>query len=257
VSDTWRVDFAAASPFAHLGPWTRELAASGWPNLARLNQLAAASGLVNARGLPVRFQVQQQRCGQRDYEAGILATGQVPTRERNWHDFLNALSWLAFPQAKAALNALQCRRLEPGAPRGPVSDAATLFDESGLVLVSKDDGLAQLLVGRDWKAAFVTRREAWTEARPYVIGHAVLEKLLTPWPGITAKCLFMTVAELPEAGAPPAWLDMAIAEAWERGDVARPADLFPLPVLGIPGWWPGNEEVSFYDNREVFRPARP
>jgi hypothetical protein len=243
-------------PFAHLSPWTRELAGPGWPDLARLNQLAAASCLVNAGGLPVRFQVQRRRCGQRDYEAVILATGAVPTRERNWHDLLNALTWLAFPHAKAALNALQCRQLEPGAPRGPVSDAATLFDESGLVLVGRENDLARSLAGRDWKAAFVTRRDGWKSLRPYVIGHAVLEKLLAPWPGITAKCLFMTVAELPEAGPPPAWLDRAIAEAWQRGDVARPADLFPLPVLGIPGWWPANEDATFYDNAEVFRPAR-
>ena len=30
----------------------------------------------------------------------------------------------------------------------------------------------------------------------------------------------------------------------------------PLPVLGVPGWWPANEEPSFYDDREVFRPPR-
>jgi hypothetical protein len=257
VSAAWRADFAAAPPFAHLVPWARQLAGSGWPDLARLDQLAAASGLVNARGLPVRFQAQQRRCGQLDYEAGILATGGVPTREGNWHDLLNALTWLAFPRTKAALNALQCRQLETGSRRGPISDAATLFDESGLVLVGVEDGLARLLAGRDWTAAFVARRDAWSGVRPYVIGHAVLEKLLAPWPGITAKCLFMAVSELPEAGPPPAWLDRAIAEAWERGDVARPADLFPVPVLGIPGWWPDNEEAAFYDNREVFRPARP
>ena len=256
MSDAWRADFAAAPPFAHLGPWARELAGSGWPDPARLNRLAASARLVNASGLPVSFQAQTRRCGQRAYEAGILATGEVPTREGNWHDLLNALTWLAFPQAKAALNALQCRQLETGSRRGPVSDAATLFDESGLVLVGGDDGLAGLLAGRDWKAAFVTRRNAWSGVRPYVIGHAVLEKLLAPWPGITAKCLFLPVAELPRAGPPPAWLDRAIAEAWRRGGITRPAELFPVPVLGIPGWWPDNEDAAFYDNREVFRPAR-
>ena len=30
----------------------------------------------------------------------------------------------------------------------------------------------------------------------------------------------------------------------------------PLPVLGIPGWWPENEKEDFYDDAAVFRPAR-
>ena len=27
----------------------------------------------------------------------------------------------------------------------------------------------------------------------------------------------------------------------------------PLPVLGVPGWWPANELPGFYDDRAVFR----
>jgi hypothetical protein len=27
----------------------------------------------------------------------------------------------------------------------------------------------------------------------------------------------------------------------------------PLPVLGVPGWWPDNEQAGFYDDRSVFR----
>ena len=29
----------------------------------------------------------------------------------------------------------------------------------------------------------------------------------------------------------------------------------PLPVLGIPGWWPENQNFSFYDDSLVFRTA--
>ncbi len=29
-----------------------------------------------------------------------------------------------------------------------------------------------------------------------------------------------------------------------------------LPVLGVPGWWDANTESSFYDDINVFRPAR-
>jgi hypothetical protein len=30
----------------------------------------------------------------------------------------------------------------------------------------------------------------------------------------------------------------------------------PLPVLGIPGWWPANEDPRFYGDKTVFRPGR-
>ena len=29
----------------------------------------------------------------------------------------------------------------------------------------------------------------------------------------------------------------------------------PLPVLGVPGWWPANESPAFYDDATVFRQA--
>jgi hypothetical protein len=29
----------------------------------------------------------------------------------------------------------------------------------------------------------------------------------------------------------------------------------PLPVLGIPGWWSENEDLSFYSDTQVFRVA--
>lgn len=256
MSDVWRADFASTPPFAHLRTWAKDLAGDDWPALARLNQQASAANLTNAHGMPIRFQTQERRCGQRDYEAGILATGEVPTRERNWHDLLNALSWLAFPRAKAALNAVQCQSLGNNQVRGPTSDAATLFDESGLILAGPDESLGNLLANRRWREAFVEHRPAWRQVRAFVIGHAVLEKLLAPWPGITAKCLFVRMEKPLEDLAPGSELHGTVADIWRKGAITQPAELFPLPVLGIPGWWPANENRDFYDNRDVFRPAR-
>ena len=253
---TWNAGFVQPPPFAHLAPWAEQLAGPGWPRLSHLNRLAEAADLRNAYGLALRFQRQESRCGQRDYEAGILKSGVVPTRENNWHDLLNALCWLAFPRAKAALNLVQRQVLSPGCPRGPVSDAASLFDESGLILAAPDEELATLLAQRRWREAFVERRAAWRQARPFVIGHAVLEKMLQPWPGITAKCLFVPQPEEGEAAGGMEQVDARVAQTWLDGQVERPGMLFPVPVLGIPGWWPANESPAFYDNREVFRPAR-
>jgi hypothetical protein len=52
------------------------------------------------------------------YEARIWARGEVATRPGNWHDFFNALVWLTFPLAKAALNARHAGALaSAGQPR--------------------------------------------------------------------------------------------------------------------------------------------
>lgn len=250
--ETWRGDFAQLPAFAHLAPWLDRPPGADWPELAALNELARRRNLCNAAGLPVRFVPQTCRCGQHAYELGIAASGQVPSRERNWHDLFNALTWLAFPATKAALNAVHRAVLPQGKNRVPASDAATLFDESGLVLVGDDASLADLLAARRWQDALVLRRDAWRRMRAYVVGHAILEKLLTPWPGITAKCLFVRMP----ADTPLDALDAAIAQHWRNAAGISPAALFPLPVLGIPGWWPANENPAFYADERVFRPPR-
>jgi len=253
MPDVWRQDFADTPPFHHLRHQGSQIGSRRWPGLEELNALARAQHLVNGQGLAIRFETQTQRCGQRDYEAGILATGCVPTRQENWHDLLNALTWLALPQTKATLNAIQCQSLSTESPqRGPISDAATLFDESGLVLLGPDPSLAEDLRLRRWRQAFVARRSAWAEVTAVIVGHAVLEKLLAPWPGITAKCLWLTMP----GDSSMTDLDTALAKHWAAGGISRPADLFPMPVLGIPGWWPANEAASFYEDETVFRPLR-
>lgn len=253
MPDRWRPDFAATPPFAHLRPWSHRLAGGDWPGLDALNALAGERPLRNAQRLPIRFVAQTQRCGQREYEAGILATGGVPTRTQNWHDLLNALTWLALPRTKQTLNAVQCRSLGNGQrQRSALSDAATLFDESGLVLAGPDPGLAEDLRARRWQRACVERREDWKQVSVLAVGHAVLEKLLDPWPGITAKCAFVALPANPD----PDTVDRALARLWLAGGIARPADLFPLPVLGVPGWWPANEDGRFYEDVQVFRPVR-
>jgi hypothetical protein len=33
-------------------------------------------------------------------------------------------------------------------------------------------------------------------------------------------------------------------------------ELTPVPILGVPGWWSGNESETYYDDAAYFRPAR-
>ncbi len=255
----WIPDFDALPLCGSVAHWAGQFRNEhDWPRTAQLNALAQAQDLRNGADRPVRFVEQTAACGQLDYEQQILDSGQVPTRAASAHDFFNALIWLTLPQTKATLNAVQCRELAnaPKGQRSPASNAATLFDESGLVLVARDAELAELLRAKQWQAAFWERRARWHDARLYVIGHAVLEKALAPYPGITGKCLFLQVDALPEPGPPPATLDTAIARAWLDGAVQKPADLFVMPVLGVPGFDPANGDARYYDNTEVFRPPR-
>jgi len=69
-----------------------------------------------------------------------------------------------------------------------------------------------------------------------------------------AKCLWPQRDFLhPADTAPPAEVDAAVASVWLDAAVGRTADLFPLPVLGIPGLWPENQHPGFYDDSAVFR----
>ena len=97
------------------------------------------------------------------YEPQIYLTGEIQTRFKNWHDLFNALVWLSFPRAKAMLNQLHFQELlrekqTKVVQRGALRDAATLFDESGVVVVTSDRNLAKLLIDHEWKALFWQQR---------------------------------------------------------------------------------------------------
>jgi hypothetical protein len=212
---------------------------------------AARLGIRNASGQPIRFAA-PGAAGAAAYEEHIHRTGEVPTRD-NLHDFFNALVWLAFPRAKAGLNALQAAAIARdgvGPRRGALRDAATLIDENSVLLVTLRDDLVDALIAHDWRRLFVVHRAAWqSDARAIVFGHALMEKLIAPYPGVTAHALHLQLSP----DTPLADIDAAIAAALDEG--LSPGRLLPLPVLGIPGW-ADNEDAAYYDDASVFRPAR-
>ena len=229
-------------------PWLQGLPrVSMSPDLARVHQALNAAGSG-----PVRFVAQEALPPGMAYEQFIHATGQVPTRD-NLHDFFNALVWLRFPQAKQRLNALHAQAIAAqgvGATRGPLRDAATLLDENGALLLAPE-ALWQALRTRQWRRLFVELRPLWHEARLVVFGHALLEQLVHPRKPLTAH-----VYQAQAAPDSVANLDTWLAADLDAAHLAA-KPFTPLPVLGIPGWWPENENFSFYDDSLVFRSARP
>lgn len=175
------------------------------------------------------------------YERFIDDTAEVPTRD-NAHDLLNGLVWLAHPALKWRLNRLQAAAIARdgvGGRRGALRDALTLFDENGALWPRPHPDLRDAWMRRDWVGLLVDRRALWHERQPVIVGHALLEQmLLAPRRALTAHVLLQ-----------PQPLAMAEAD-W----AAKP--FVPLPLAGVPGWWPGQEDPDFYRDSKVFRPAR-
>ncbi len=186
------------------------------------------------------------------YESYIFHSKQCPTRE-GLHDFFNGLCWIRFPQTKKRLNELQAVEIESrgvqGA-RGPVRDALTVFDENAAFLQAPD-ALWQALIDRDWHRLFVQLRPLWPQARLVLFGHALLEKLVQPRKEVVAHVYLpqFTMSSIAE-------LDACVATDLNAARLAG-KPFTPLPVLGVPGWWPLNEAPGYYDDETIFRPARP
>lgn len=234
-----------------------DASAGRWAScVGRLDEMARDRGLRNERGMALGF-VDAATLPDEAYERHIWRTGLVPTRtsgEGAWHDLFNALAWLAYPRTKARLNGLQALAIERdgvSARRGGLRDAATLFDENAVILVTANRGLVEALRAFDWAALFVERREEFArEARVHAFGHALVDKLRRPY---KAVCAHAWVVD--PAGAEGADVDTLTAATLTQ-DTLRAAAFAPLPVLGIPGWWPANRDPVFYADAQVFRPGR-
>lgn len=230
--------------FAPVRDWGERVAgrvAAGLPLHEALNQ---------ERSAPVRFVAPEALPAGQAYEHYIRGSGNCPVRP-GLHDFFNGLVWLAMPLTKARLNQLQTAEIEArgvGAVRGPVRDAITLFDENGALLDAPPQ-LWDALLERDWRRLFVELRPLWREARLLVVGHALLEKLAMPRKELTAHVWRTSMP------VDPAAADRQLA-AHLTPQLLAAKPFTPLPVLGIPLWWPGNADVSFYDDAQVFRPRR-
>lgn len=245
-------------------PSFERLALAGEDFIDAFNRNAAALGLVNHAGLPLRFVPQSALPEGTAYEEFIGATGQVPTRA-NLHDFFNGLVWQTFPLIKRQLNALQAAQIAQagvGKSRGPARDAATIFDENAALLLVREGPAGHALVdelrAHGWLAALYEKRAMFgPDVQISLFGHALMEKLVAPRKAITAHTLVIFAGDDVFALAPDtrrAWLDAHVAERL-RKEALTTSSFTPLPVLGVPGWWAGQDR-DFYLDTTVFRPKR-
>ncbi|MDP3700682.1 MAG: DUF3025 domain-containing protein [Hylemonella sp.] len=233
-------------------PWLASLRALGEPLAQQVTTgRSCAEVLDGAADSPVRFVSQGELPAGTAYEQYIHDRQRVPTRD-GLHDFFNGLIWLHFPQAKRRLNALQAAQIAADGVqpvRGPVRDAITLFDENA-ALLQAPDALWEAMLARDWECLFIALRPLWAQARLTIFGHALLEKLVQPRKAITAH-----VYRVPQNLTVGEWDGWLARDLQAQKLAGKP--FVPLPVLGVPGWWPQNEAPLFYADAQVFRPARP
>ncbi|HKY03103.1 MAG TPA: DUF3025 domain-containing protein [Burkholderiales bacterium] len=255
----WPCDALREPRFHTLAPILAALDCNTFPNSDALNALSNRYDLRNAKGLPLRFETQTVQT----YERAVFETGAVPTRADNWHDLFNALAWFAFPLAKALLNRLHIQELakQLSPMRSTARDALTVYDESGMVILCADGRLKALLRDFRWKELFWMQRDSVRQSmRFYVFGHALHEQLLRPYAGITAKAVIVD-ADIETLTLDPlaalALVDRAVCDYFEEPGAPRIARGFqPVPVLGIPDWWPENTQESYYEDTRYFRPGR-
>jgi len=248
-----------------------------------LNEQARERACLNSRGLSIEF-IDQAHWSGKAYEAWIDQHGQVPTRlsgKGQWHDLFNALIWLRCPLSKAQLNRAHVKASRIDAEgsatqsgrRGPMRDKATLIDEQALIWLDHDPVLREALQRRDWSKLFLEERDRWSALQHtrglFVFGHALYEKFLAPYKALTAHVLILsptTASSAVKAQGKTARLDAqtgcdlsmheldaVLAQRLSDWTDAQTLRLYPLPVLGVPGWHQDNACPAFYDDRHVFR----
>jgi Protein of unknown function (DUF3025) len=267
----WNSRTLLRSPlFVPLHPVIAPLGSGDFPLLDDCNALLAARQIpvVVQDGLPLRFVAQEpgRQPFEAQYEPRCYLKGEVQTREHNWHDLFNALVWLTFPRAKAAINARHYRAMIDASAgginrRGAVRDMSTLFDESGVAVVYSDTELAALLRDFQWRELFWQRRERVSASMGfYLFGHGLYEKAMRPYVGLTGQGLLLKVEQrffdwpLEQRLA---HLDGLLADYLNAPQHCRNTrELHPVPLLGVPGWAAENESEAFYGNTDYFRSGR-
>ena len=187
-----------------------------WPAVPEIDAAWADSAGIHFQEQPPK--VRRRRRGKRLpietgslYDARIHLAGWVPTRLRNWHDFLNALVWATFPAAKKAFHARQhaavAARIEDGArvlpgTRTREMDGLAILDEGGMLLLVEAEHASRLAEWIDRKNLDEIRAIiASGRAAALLFGHALYETLLATNPAATwaMVTLLPCPAPLPDA----------------------------------------------------------
>ncbi len=209
--DGWQPRFVDKSAlFAPL----RALAAplvlhASWPTVDEVSRVLEPRAGVRFVVQPPRGRRKRRATTSIDavYDAQITL-GLVPTRERSWHDFLNALVWARFPRAKRALHARQAAAIRAGfdvvagrvaKTRTREQDALAMIDEGGVMLLCSSEDEAEVRAAtQTLDAAILGGLLDRRRVQAIVFGHALYEGLVLDGPpAIAAACVLPIDEPLP------------------------------------------------------------
>lgn len=219
----------------------------------------SALGADIATARPRWFEFVEQISGEVEARGGfdhfIAEQRAIPTRPESSHDLLGALVWLHYPALKTAIHEIH---VASSGPRGARENAATHFDESGVLVLSSEPAVFERLAGLHWVEAFWEQRAELLATTRFVgFGHGLLDSLREPHPRLMGKALFVRIGERDLLRSPSAlrtFVDGAAAPRLAEF-LVEPGRLLPLPVLGVPGWAPG-QSVEKYRDASYFRTQR-
>jgi hypothetical protein len=214
-----------------------------WPSIADIDAAWADCSGIHFHEQPPK--ARRRRRGRRLpieteslYDARIHVSGWVPTRVRNWHDFLNALVWATFPQAKKAFHARQyaavTARIAEGArvlpgTRSREMDGLAILDEGGMIVLVEEAYEARLAEWIEQKNFVEVQRLIGQEhAETVLFGHALYETLLVA--NAAATWAMVTLLPCPAPLPPTENERIALADSLLTARIALP-DSFADPDL--------------------------
>ena len=243
-----------------------------WPRLEDYQKLLRQNvpKLRSDFGSPLKFVAQGGKpvAIEDQYEARIYLKGEIQTRLKNWHDFFQVLVWCTFPKTKVSLNYLHYTESQTRAKdktincnRGPLENTIALFDECGSIIVSCEEELLNLIRNFKWKKLFIEHSKILDKhLRCFVFGHAMYDKALNPYIGMTSLAVLLLVEPdyfLAPLSTQLEIADQRVAELFNsKTAIISPKDLQPFPLLGMPGWYNGHQTEAFYSNTRYFRMSR-
>jgi len=273
MPDKWNPEFYLNNPLfsdiSSLASYFQTF--SHWPDINDYNQFLNNTHhkLLNKNHISLNFVPQGEKSDQYQdgYEPRIYLKGEIQTRTQNWHDFFQVLIWNRYPLVKSHINALHYQAIvnnintEPKIQqRSSIENTLTLFDECGAIIVSSNPTLLDLIATFKWEELFIKSRAAFNkELYCFVFGHALYEKSLSPYIGMTAHALLIEVTPdffQQSTATQTSDIDLMGVEFFDSAKEINTRLLQPFPVLGVPGWDERNENPVYYRNKDYFRPGR-
>jgi Protein of unknown function (DUF3025) len=249
-----------------------------WPSVMSWNNLIGKCAKSGA-GLPIFFKVQKNLrhlCPQQlnkienNYQLSIFFTGGVSSRERNWHDLFNAISYDQFPLIKESINRrhfwehlkqTECNPTKMNQTtnnRTAVQDALTLLDEGGAIVVCKSKEMTEVLRVGNWeKILNMNELEMRQSFSIYLFGHAIFEVLLNGVPCPHISCIVLTNKSTEQNFPQKHKVDFIASYLLNSSKIISGTEnLWPIPLLIFPSLsenWKNSKQFLVENKLKILR----